>query len=149
VKVLFFVHDRKKATKPANNKVAMAGPASRKNTCSFIHLRSVLVQADKPIDELRNTRCGGEFQSPDARTRAKPAGSAGLQSNYNGVARGRARTLDYRPTTNGAIMNGNLTTLRMGIIGNRFVSDFSFEVSIVVCGAGFAARPRLGTRPAE
>ena len=51
VAVLFFVHDRKKATKPANNKVAMAGPASRKNTCSFMHLRSALVQADKPIEE--------------------------------------------------------------------------------------------------
>jgi len=32
----------------------------------------------------------------------------------------------------------------MGIIGNRFVSDFSFEVSIVVCGAGFEARPAWG-----
>ena len=32
---MFFVHDRKKATKPANNNVAMAGPASRKNICSF------------------------------------------------------------------------------------------------------------------
>jgi len=31
VKFLFFVHDRKKATKPANNKVAMAGPTLRKN----------------------------------------------------------------------------------------------------------------------
>src|SRR2546422_7048852 len=35
VKFLFLVHDRKKATKPANNKVAMAGPASRKNICLF------------------------------------------------------------------------------------------------------------------
>jgi hypothetical protein len=35
-------------------------------------------------------------------------------------------TLDYRPTTNGAITNGNMTTFRMGIIGNRFVSDFFF-----------------------
>ena len=49
VKALFFVHDRKKATKPANNKVAMAGPTPRKNICSFIHLRSMLVQATKPI----------------------------------------------------------------------------------------------------
>ena len=35
MKFLFFVHDRKKATKPATNNVAMAGPVSRKNICSF------------------------------------------------------------------------------------------------------------------
>src|SRR6478609_2664508 len=46
------------------------------------------------------------------------------------IASSRARTLDSRPTTNGVIMNGNMTTSRMGIIGNLFVSDFSFEVSI-------------------
>src|SRR6266436_6114584 len=46
------------------------------------------------------------------------------------IASSRARTLDSRPTTNGVIMNGNMTTSRMGIIGNRFVSDFSFEVSM-------------------
>src|SRR5436190_6474685 len=46
------------------------------------------------------------------------------------IASSRARTLDSRPTTNGVIMNGKMTTSRMGIIGSRFVSDFSFEVSI-------------------
>ena len=29
-------------------------------------------------------------------------------------------------------MYGKMTTSRMGIIGRRFVSDFSFEVSIVL-----------------
>ena len=43
-----------------------------------------------------------------------------------------ARTLDSRPTTNGVIMYGKMTTSRMGIIGRRLVSDFSFEVSIVL-----------------
>src|SRR5580704_15168339 len=47
------------------------------------------------------------------------------------MASSRARTLDSLPTTNGVIMNGKMTTSRMGIIGNRFVSDFSFEVSIL------------------
>src|SRR5216684_6846873 len=47
------------------------------------------------------------------------------------IASSRARTLDSRPTTNGVIMNGKITTSRMGIIGKRLVSDFSFEVSIV------------------
>src|SRR5580704_4542523 len=42
-----------------------------------------------------------------------------------------ARTLDSRPTTNGVIMKGKITTSRMGIIGRRLVSDFSFEVSII------------------
>ena len=41
-----------------------------------------------------------------------------------------ARTLDSRPTTNGVIMYGKMTTSRIGIMGNRFVSDFSFEVSM-------------------
>jgi hypothetical protein len=36
-------------------------------------------------------------------------------------------------------MYGKMTTSRMGIIGRRFVSDFSFEVSIVL---------RRGTDPA-
>ena len=39
-----------------------------------------------------------------------------------------ARTLDSRPTTNGVIMCGKITTSRMGIIGKRRVSDFSLEV---------------------
>src|SRR5579862_5304282 len=43
-----------------------------------------------------------------------------------------ARTLDSRPTTNGVIMNGKITTSRMGIIGRRLVSDFSLEVSMLV-----------------
>src|SRR5215471_10671175 len=46
------------------------------------------------------------------------------------MASSSARTLDSRPTTNGVIMYGKMTTSRMGIIGRRFVSDFSFEVSI-------------------
>src|SRR5438552_10387012 len=46
------------------------------------------------------------------------------------IASSSALTLDSRPTTNGVIMNGKMTTSRMGIIGNRFVSDFSLEVSI-------------------
>src|SRR5205809_6763208 len=50
------------------------------------------------------------------------------------MASSKARTLDSRPTTNGVIMNGKMTTSRMGIIGNRLVSDFSFEVSIVNFG---------------
>src|SRR5271157_3563226 len=55
------------------------------------------------------------------------------------MASSNARTLDSRPTTNGVIMYGKMTTSRMGIIGRRFVSDFSFEVSIVF---------RRGTGPA-
>src|SRR5579871_6818529 len=46
------------------------------------------------------------------------------------MASSRARTLDSRPTTNGVIIYGKMTTSRMGIIGRRLVSDFSFEVSI-------------------
>src|SRR5579863_7715858 len=45
-----------------------------------------------------------------------------------------ARTLDSRPTTNGVIMCGKMTTSRMGIIGKRRVSDFSLEVSIFAKG---------------
>src|SRR5438045_845644 len=48
------------------------------------------------------------------------------------MASSRARTLDSRPTTNGVIMYGKMTTSRIGIIGSRLVSDFSFEVSIVL-----------------
>src|SRR5438046_2019826 len=60
------------------------------------------------------------------------------------IASSRARTLDSRPTTKGVIMNGNMTTSRMGIIGKRFVSDFSLEVSILradcrSCGTGIRA----------
>src|ERR1051326_6293145 len=40
-------------------------------------------------------------------------------------ASSRARTLDSRPTTNGVIMNGKMTTSRMGIIGRLRVSNFS------------------------
>src|SRR5205823_9029419 len=46
------------------------------------------------------------------------------------IASSRARTLDSRPTTKGVIMNGKMTTSRIGIIGNRRVSDFSLEVSM-------------------
>ena len=48
------------------------------------------------------------------------------------MASSSARTLDSRPTTKGVIMYGKMTTSRIGIIGRRFVSDFSFEVSIVL-----------------
>src|SRR3954471_21911386 len=40
-------------------------------------------------------------------------------------ASSRARMLDSRPTTNGVIMNGKMTTSRMGIIGSFLVSNFS------------------------
>src|SRR5689334_16032551 len=43
-------------------------------------------------------------------------------------ASSKARTLDSRPTTNGVIMYGKITTSRMGIIGSFFVSNFSFGV---------------------
>src|SRR5271166_595636 len=36
-----------------------------------------------------------------------------------------ARTLDSRPTTNGVIMYGKMTTSRMGIIGSFLLSNFS------------------------
>ena len=36
-----------------------------------------------------------------------------------------ARTLDSRPTTNGVIMYGKMTTSRMGIMGSFLVSNFS------------------------
>src|SRR5260370_5978172 len=39
-----------------------------------------------------------------------------------------ARTLDSRPTTNGVIMKGKMTTSRMGIIGSFLVSNFSLDV---------------------
>src|SRR5579863_8530870 len=45
-------------------------------------------------------------------------------------ASSRARTLDSRPTTNGVIMCGKMTTSRMGIMGKRRVSVFSLELSI-------------------
>src|SRR4051794_35024653 len=56
------------------------------------------------------------------------------------IASSNARTLDSRPTTNGVIMYGKMTTSRMGIIGRRFVSDFSFEVSITL-PRGFCSLP--------
>src|SRR6478609_1987824 len=40
-------------------------------------------------------------------------------------ASSRARTLDSRPTINGVIINGKMTTSRMGIIGSLRVSNFS------------------------
>src|ERR1041385_4106421 len=59
------------------------------------------------------------------------------------IASSSALTLDSRPTTNGVIMYGKMTTSRMGIIGRRFVSDFSFDVSIVLrSGARVPARRR-------
>src|ERR1700739_146195 len=39
-----------------------------------------------------------------------------------------ARTLDSRPTTNGVIMKGKMTTSRMGIMGSFFDSNFSLDV---------------------
>ena len=43
-------------------------------------------------------------------------------------ASSRARTLDSRPTTNGVIMKGKMTTSRMGIMGSFLVSNFSLDV---------------------
>ena len=43
-------------------------------------------------------------------------------------ASSRARTLDSRPTTNGVIMNGKMTTSRMGIMGSFLDSNFSLDV---------------------
>src|SRR5215472_10250795 len=43
-------------------------------------------------------------------------------------ASSRARTLDSRPTTNGVIMKGKMTTSRMGIIGSFLLSNFSLDV---------------------
>ena len=40
-------------------------------------------------------------------------------------ASSRACTLDSRPTTNGVIMYGKMTTSRMGIIGSFLLSNFS------------------------
>src|SRR6202011_1958527 len=65
------------------------------------------------------------------------------------MASSRARTLDSRPTTKGVIMNGNMTTSRMGIIGNLFVSDFSLEVSILVRDFGFQISDFKGTCSAD
>src|SRR5271168_2333339 len=43
-------------------------------------------------------------------------------------ASSRARTLDSRPTTKGVIMNGKMTTSRMGIMGSFLDSNFSLDV---------------------
>src|SRR6266480_3311644 len=64
-----------------------------------------------------------------------------------------ARTLDSRPTTNGVIMKGKMTTSRMGIIGNLRDSKRSLVVwgTGLLCGfhySGAAAAARsaeLGT----
>src|SRR5204863_2995521 len=65
------------------------------------------------------------------------------------MASSSARTLDSRPTTKGVIMYGKITTSRIGIIGRRFVSDFSFEVSIVlpsgVTAPGYAVEAGSGS----
>src|SRR5882672_7317680 len=60
------------------------------------------------------------------------------------IASSRARTLDSRPTTNGVIINGKITTSRMGIIGRRLVSEFSLGVSMVDLYGG--TLPRQNTR---
>src|SRR5215831_15986828 len=54
------------------------------------------------------------------------------------MASSSARTLDSRPTTNGVIMYGKMTTSRIGIIGKRLVSDFSLEVSMFLRQAAIA-----------
>src|SRR5271155_4038092 len=48
-------------------------------------------------------------------------------------ASSRACTLDSRPTTNGVIMYGKMTTSRMGIIGSFLLSNFSlgFDKTLV------------------
>src|ERR1700674_163869 len=43
-------------------------------------------------------------------------------------ASSKARTLDSRPTTNGVIMWGKMTTSRMGIMGSFLLSNFSLDV---------------------
>src|SRR5450631_3201530 len=43
-------------------------------------------------------------------------------------ASSKARTLDSRPTTNGVIMKGKMTTSRMGIMGSFLDSNFSLDV---------------------
>src|SRR5947209_2061057 len=65
-----------------------------------------------------------------------------------------ARTLDSRPTTKGVIMYGKMTTSRMGIMGNRLLSDFSFEVSMYYVDerdgarvAGIGNGEKSGTNP--
>src|ERR1700740_3236388 len=65
-------------------------------------------------------------------------------------ASSRARTLDSRPTTNGVIMNGKMTTSRIGIIGSFLDSYFSFDVVTDSPGApakqtllGFYPEPRV------
>src|SRR5205809_3156430 len=44
-------------------------------------------------------------------------------------ASSRARTLDCRPTTNGVIMKGKMTTSRMGIMGSFRDSNLSLAVA--------------------
>src|SRR5260370_10516953 len=54
-----------------------------------------------------------------------------------------ARTLDSRPTTNGVIMYGKMTTSRMGIIGSFLLSNFSlgFDNSVSRLWSSFMAAP--------
>src|SRR5215472_814909 len=54
-----------------------------------------------------------------------------------------ALTLDSRPTTNGVIIWGKMTTSRMGIIGRRRVSDFSFELNIAVVSGRCSVASRI------
>src|SRR5450432_3135043 len=61
-------------------------------------------------------------------------------------ASSKARTLDSRPTTNGVIMNGKITTSRMGIIGSFLVSNFSRWVTGTTLSVGSAATPRKSRR---
>src|SRR3954469_17718027 len=49
-------------------------------------------------------------------------------------ASSKARTLDSRPTTNGVIMCGKMTTSRMGIIGSFLDSNFSLIWVMNACG---------------
>src|SRR6266478_2008619 len=55
------------------------------------------------------------------------------------IASSSALTLDSRPTTNGVSMYGKMTTSRMGIIGRRFLTGFSFELRMVL--------PKVNTHP--
>src|SRR5271165_2036843 len=53
-------------------------------------------------------------------------------------ASSNARTLDSRPTTNGVIIEGKMTTSRIGIMGSFLVSNFSRWVTKTALSFGLA-----------
>ena len=82
------------------------------------------------LDDVRDRSDADRFRPAAARRRDASCCVARKIFLSPASASSSARTLDSRPTTNGVIMYGKMTTSRMGIIGNRLVSDFSFEVSM-------------------